>query len=104
MPGRELGRRPPTGKSDQLTRGLRLWRRDGSFRPVLGFDDVEAALAARPDALLGVGPDVWDALQRAWKEGLQRDVFLASLMNGRAFLTADDAESEGIREGLDARR
>ncbi|HEV3399152.1 MAG TPA: hypothetical protein VG693_07660, partial [Actinomycetes bacterium] len=39
-PGRELLRRPPTGESDQLTRGLRLWRRDGSFRPVLGFDDV----------------------------------------------------------------
>jgi hypothetical protein len=38
--GRELLRRPPTGESDQLTRGLRLWRRDGSFRPVLGFDDV----------------------------------------------------------------
>ena len=40
VPGRELARRPPTGESDQLTRGLRLWRRDGSFRPVLGFDDV----------------------------------------------------------------
>jgi hypothetical protein len=58
---------------------------------MLGFDDVEAALAARPDSLIGVGPDVWDALQRAWKEGVQRDVFLASLMNGRAFLDADDA-------------
>jgi hypothetical protein len=35
------GRRsPPVGGSDQLTRGLRLWRRDGSFRPVLGFADV----------------------------------------------------------------
>jgi hypothetical protein len=40
VPRRELARRPPTGESDQLTRGLRLWRRDGSFRPVLGFDDV----------------------------------------------------------------
>jgi hypothetical protein len=40
MPGREFLRRPPVGGSDQLTRGLRLWRRDGSFRPVLGFDDV----------------------------------------------------------------
>jgi hypothetical protein len=28
------------GESDQLTRGLRLWRRDGGFRPVLGFADV----------------------------------------------------------------
>jgi hypothetical protein len=40
VPGRELTRRPPTGESDQLTRGLRLWRRDGSFRPVLAFDEV----------------------------------------------------------------
>ena len=40
VPGREFLRRPPVGGSDQLTRGLRLWRRDGSFQPVLGFDDV----------------------------------------------------------------
>ncbi|HSO56368.1 MAG TPA: FtsX-like permease family protein, partial [Actinomycetes bacterium] len=40
VPGREFLRRSPVGGSDQLTRGLRLWRRDGSFRPVLGFDDV----------------------------------------------------------------
>jgi hypothetical protein len=34
-------RGPPTGGSDQLTRGLRLWRRgDGGFRPVLGFAEV----------------------------------------------------------------
>jgi hypothetical protein len=40
VPGSERLRRPPVGPSDQLTRGLRLWRRDGSFRPVLGFDEV----------------------------------------------------------------
>jgi hypothetical protein len=40
MPGRDFLRRPPVGESDQLTRGLRLWRRDGGFRPVLGFADV----------------------------------------------------------------
>lgn len=40
VPGREFLRRPPVGASDQLTRGLRLWRRDGSFHPVLGFADV----------------------------------------------------------------
>jgi hypothetical protein len=43
VPGRELARRPPVGKSDQLTRGLRLWRRDGGFRPVLGFDEAVRA-------------------------------------------------------------
>jgi hypothetical protein len=40
VPAREFLRRPPVGESDQLTRGLRLWRRDGGFRPVLGFADV----------------------------------------------------------------
>jgi hypothetical protein len=40
VPGRDFLRRPPVGESDQLTRGLRLWRRDGGFRPVLGFADV----------------------------------------------------------------
>jgi hypothetical protein len=40
VPGGQFLRRPPMGRSDQLTRGLRLWRRDGGFRPVLGFDDV----------------------------------------------------------------
>jgi hypothetical protein len=40
VPGGQFPRRPPMGRSDQLTRGLRLWQRDGGFRPVLGFDDV----------------------------------------------------------------
>jgi hypothetical protein len=40
VPGGDFVRRAPVGRSDQLTRGLRLWRRDGSFRPVLGFADV----------------------------------------------------------------
>ena len=40
VPAGQGRRSPPVGASDQLTRGLRLWRRDGSFRPVLGFADV----------------------------------------------------------------
>jgi hypothetical protein len=40
VPGGQFRRRPPTGRSHQLTRGLRLWRRGGGFRPVLGFADV----------------------------------------------------------------
>jgi hypothetical protein len=40
VPASEPSWRPPVGRSDQLTRGLRLWRRDGGFRPVLGFDEV----------------------------------------------------------------
>jgi hypothetical protein len=43
VPGREFARGPAVGESDQLTRGLRLWRRDGGFRPVLGFDEAVRA-------------------------------------------------------------
>lgn len=57
---------------------------------MLGFEEVDAALAARPDALVGVDPDVYDALQRAWKERRHPDVFTAALMNGQAFLQARD--------------
>lgn len=72
-PGRELQQRPPTGESDQLTRGLRLWRRDGSFRPVLGFDEVVKAFrtvqpGVDPRGLVVVtavlGPDGRQALVR----------------------------------------
>jgi hypothetical protein len=43
VPGATTQRQPPVGGSDQLTRGLRLWRRDGGFRPVLGFSQVVKA-------------------------------------------------------------
>jgi len=58
---------------------------------MLGVDDIENALAARPETITNVTPEVWGELQRAWKEGQHRDVFTASFMNGRAFLEADDA-------------
>ena len=40
VPFGQFRRGPPVGGSDQLTRGLRLWRRDGGSRPVLGFAEV----------------------------------------------------------------
>jgi hypothetical protein len=53
VPGGQFQRRAPIGRSDQLTRGLRLWRRDGGFRPVLGFAEVVRAFrTVRP----GVDP------------------------------------------------
>jgi hypothetical protein len=53
VPAGQFRRSPPVGGSDQLTRGLRLWRRDGGFRPVLGFTDVVRVFrAVRP----GVDP------------------------------------------------
>ncbi len=58
---------------------------------MLGADDVGHTLAARPDAIANVAPDVWDALARAWKEGRHPDVFAAAFMNGRRFLDAQDA-------------
>src|SRR4051812_29130449 len=58
---------------------------------MLGADDVEQALASRPDTIVNVAPDVWDALARGWKEGRHPDVFAAAFMNGRRFLDADDA-------------
>jgi hypothetical protein len=73
VPFGQFQRGPPVGESDQLTRGLRLWRRDGSFRPVLGFAEVVRAFrtvqpGADPDGLVIVtavlGPDGRQALVR----------------------------------------
>ena len=60
---------------------------------MLGFDDVETALVATPEALLNVESSDYDALLRAWKERQHPDVFTAALMNGGAFLAA----REGLR-------
>ena len=57
---------------------------------MLGFDDVESALSAEPEALLNVRPADYELLLRAWKERQHPDVFTAALMNGRAFLAARD--------------
>jgi hypothetical protein len=73
VPAREFLRRPSVGASDQLTRGLRLWRRDGGFRPVLGFAEVVRAFrtvqpGVDPRGLVVVtavlGPDGRQALVR----------------------------------------
>jgi hypothetical protein len=73
VPFGQFQRGPPVGESDQLTRGLRLWRRDGGFRPVLGFDEVVRAFrtvqpAADPRGLVIVsallGPDGRQAMVR----------------------------------------
>jgi hypothetical protein len=58
---------------------------------MLGFDSVDAALAARPDAFTNIEPSVYDDLQRAWKERRDTHAFTAALMNGLAFLHAEDA-------------
>ncbi len=58
---------------------------------MLDFDDIEPALAARPETITNVAPEAWDALARAWKDGRHPDVFTAAFMNGRRFLSARDA-------------
>jgi hypothetical protein len=63
---------------------------------MLGFEDVETALLAAPEALANVTLADYEALLRAWKERRHPDVFTAALMNGRAFLAARD----GLRERL----
>jgi hypothetical protein len=66
-------RGPPAGESDQLTRGLRLWRRGGAFRPALSFAEVVRVFrtvrpGADPRGLVIVtavlGPDGRQALVR----------------------------------------
>jgi hypothetical protein len=73
VPDAERRRRPPVQGSDQLTRGLRLWRRGGGFRPVLPFAEVVRAFrAVQPGAdrrglvvvTATLGPDLRQALVR----------------------------------------
>ena len=56
-----------------------------------GADDVESALSDRPPALHNVGDDDWQRMRDAWDAGAHRDLFVASWMNGQAFLHARDA-------------
>ncbi len=56
-----------------------------------GADNVESALEKPPAALLNVDDATWQLLHDAWSNGVHRDLFVASWMNGQAFLHARDA-------------
>ncbi len=56
-----------------------------------GADDVAHALATKPAALQNVSADDFERLSHAWDVGTHRDLFVASWMNGQAFLRARDA-------------
>src|SRR5262245_42292887 len=58
---------------------------------MLALDDIEHGLASKPAALVNVTPSDWELLERTWRSGRHRDVYVAAFMNGRAFLAADDA-------------
>ena len=57
---------------------------------MIGFDDVDDALAARPRALVDVSCELWDQLADAWSRPSQRQAFVAAWTNGRRFLDARD--------------
>ena len=56
-----------------------------------GADDLSHALADQPAALQNVSTEDFDRLRHAWDDGTHRDLFVASWMNGQAFLRARDA-------------
>src|SRR4051794_29740622 len=58
---------------------------------MFGYDDVDTALAARPEAFVGVEAATWETLARTRKEGGHADIFEASFINGCRFLAARDA-------------
>src|SRR3984893_15603846 len=55
---------------------------------MIGFDDVDDALAARPRALVDVSCELWDQLAEAWSRPSQRQAVLGPWANGRRFLHA----------------
>ena len=58
---------------------------------MLGGDDVDATIAARPAAMANLGPTEWDRLERLHAEGELAAEFAHGVANGRAFLRAPDA-------------
>jgi hypothetical protein len=58
---------------------------------MLGYEDIGAALAARPGEMVSVSPDLWSQLDR-WHDGRNwQHEFHAAFLNGAAFLSAADA-------------
>ncbi len=60
---------------------------------MLGFRDLDRALAARPSAISNVTDADYDRLAAAWAAGTHRDAFEVSWRNGVAFARA----AEGLR-------
>lgn len=58
---------------------------------MLGFDSLDAALAAEPREMVSVSPAMWETLRGLHAGGALRQEFHAAWTNGRIFLHADDA-------------
>jgi hypothetical protein len=56
----------------------------------LNFDDLGAALAARPAAMVSASPEQWELLSELYRGGVYRQEFQAAWQNGVAFLAATD--------------
>ncbi len=57
---------------------------------MLGYLDVDGALADRPPAMVSVAPETWERLERLRAGGAEDPSFLAAFANGAAFLAAED--------------
>ena len=109
VPFGQFQRGPPVGESDQLTRGLRLWRRDGGFRPVLGFDEVVRAFrtvqpGADPRGLVVVsallGPDGRQAMVRIVDARADVDVRAGREVELLAVVDLERGRAEPVPEHL----
>jgi hypothetical protein len=68
----------------------------GTALGMLGYERLEDPLAARPDVMRSLSPEVWDQLARLRAGGAYDGDFHAAWENGRAFLHAQD----GLRSRL----
>ncbi|MDJ0960696.1 MAG: hypothetical protein QNJ88_08560 [Acidimicrobiia bacterium] len=57
---------------------------------MLGFPDIERALAVRPRSFLNVGPAEYDVLDAAWTDGGHEDLFDKAWTNGVTFAESTD--------------
>lgn len=57
---------------------------------MLGYDSMEAALAAEPREMVSVSPEMWKQMRGWHAGGALRAEFASAFANGQAFLAADD--------------
>lgn len=58
---------------------------------MLGDDDLDTVVSARPPAFAGLSPEDWERLADLWTHHHYGAEFVAGFLNGKAFLAAPDA-------------